>query len=40
MSLILDGMGPDKTFTHEFYFVDHTIVIECRKVKKSNLTIN
>lgn len=40
MSLILDEMGKGAEYTHEFYFIDHTIVIECRKVENSNVTIN
>ena len=40
MSLILDGMKPGMVYGHSFLFIDHTIVIECRKVKKNNLTIN
>ncbi|MBY0483480.1 hypothetical protein [Nitrosomonas sp.] len=40
MSLILAGMDQGTEYTHEFYFTDHTIMIECRKVENSNITIN
>lgn len=36
MSLILDGMGTDKTYAHEFYFT----VIECKKIKSRPHTVN